>query len=69
MRVILTIDDDLLVAARAIAKCKKRSVGEIISELARRSLHEALVPSERNGIPLLPPRPVTLKIVNALRDR
>lgn len=68
----LTIDDDVLTAAKAIAEQKKRPVGEIISELARKSLARPRPAARRNGIPLLSPRPgtapVTLEIVNALRD-
>lgn len=72
MRTTLAIDDDVLLAARAIAEQKKRPIGEIISDLARRSLHRPQPAAERNGIPLLPVRkgapPVTLATVNALRD-
>ncbi|WP_420959704.1 CopG family transcriptional regulator [Brucella sp. IR073] len=72
MRTTLTIDDDVLVAAKAMADQQNKSVGEVISDLARRSLRRAPVRGERNGIPLLTPRPdappVTLEIVNALRD-
>lgn len=72
MRTTLAIDDDVLVAAKAIAAQRKRSVGEIISELARNSLARPRAGGERNGIPLLSPRagtaPVTLETVNALRD-
>jgi hypothetical protein len=72
MRTTLAIDDDVLVAAKAMAQQQHRSVGEIISDLARRSLRRPQGGGERNGIPLLSPRPgaqpVTLEIVNALRD-
>ncbi|MGV6871456.1 CopG family transcriptional regulator [Pseudochelatococcus sp. B33] len=55
-----------------IAQQQKRSVGEIISELARRPLPRPRRRGERNGIPLLSPLPdapqVTLETVNALRD-
>ncbi len=72
MRTTLAIDDDVLAAARALAAQRKRSVGEIISELARNSLHSPKGGGERNGIPLLSPGPnkvfVTLETVNALRD-
>lgn len=74
MRTTLTIDDDVLAAARAAAEREQRSVGEVISTLARRGLHAAAAPvtAERNGIPLLPRRdaatPVTLELVNQLRD-
>jgi hypothetical protein len=66
------IDDDVLVAAKAIAEQQHRSVGAVLSELARSSLHRPEPRGERNGIPLLGVRqrggPVTLDVVNALRD-
>jgi hypothetical protein len=72
MRTTLAIDDDVLLAAKAIAEQKNRPLGEIISDLARRSLHSPRPAAERNGIPLLATRkgapPVTLATVNALRD-
>ena len=72
MRTTLAIDDDVLMAAKAMARQQDRSVGEIISALARRSLQRPQTGGERNGIPLLSPRsdspPVTLDIVNGLRD-
>ncbi|MBB3933705.1 hypothetical protein GGR25_004783 [Kaistia hirudinis] len=72
MRTTLAIDDDVLVAAKAMARQQHRSVGEVISDLARRALRRPPAGGERNGIPLLSPRPdgplVTLDIVNALRD-
>ncbi len=72
MRTTLDIEDDVLLAAKAIAKQKKRTLGEVMSELARAALHPAAPASERNGIPLLPARKpgaiVTLDLVNSLRD-
>jgi hypothetical protein len=72
MRTTLMIDDDVLAAAKAIARQRNKSVGEIVSELARNSLHRPEAPGERNGIPLLPVRQpgavVTPEIVNALSD-
>lgn len=72
MRTTLAIDDDILAAAKALAAQQRRSVGEVISDLARRSLHRPQGGGERNGIPLLAVRPdappVTLEFVNALRD-
>ncbi|RBP09234.1 hypothetical protein DFR50_12271 [Roseiarcus fermentans] len=69
MRTTLTIDDDVLTAAKAIAR---QSVGEVVSELARRALRRPATARERNGVPLLQrgpdDAPVTLEIVNALRD-
>ena len=70
MRTTLSIDDDVLIAAKAMAAQQHRSVGEVISELARRSLRRPRSSGERNGIHLPQPDapPVTLEIVNALRD-
>lgn len=72
MRTTLAIDDDVLTAAKAIAEQRRCSIGEIISDLARRSLAKPKPRTERNGIPLLIVQPdappVTLDIVNALRD-
>jgi len=72
MRTTLALDDDVLTAAKAIARQKKQTVGRVVSELARQSLHPRRSAAERNGVPLLPVRQpdtiVTLDIVNALRD-
>ncbi|WP_313920715.1 hypothetical protein [Tahibacter sp.] len=74
MRTTLAIDDDVLAAARHLAEREHKSVGEVISMLARQGLTRRARGSttERNGIPLLPSRkaavPVTLELVNQLRD-
>ena len=71
MRTTLAIDDDVLAAAKAIAEQKNQTLGQVVSELARKSLRPPAASKERNGVPLLPVRPnarVTLEIVNALRD-
>jgi hypothetical protein len=74
MRTTLAIDDDILAAAKHLAEREQRSVGEVISALARQGLSRTARGShrERNGIPLLPSRkaavPVTLELVNQLRD-
>ncbi|MHB8530681.1 MAG: CopG family transcriptional regulator [Caulobacteraceae bacterium] len=72
MRTTLAIDDDVLMAAKAIAHQTDKTIGEVVSELARRSLRPPAAVAERNGIPLLTVRKkgvtVTPEIVNALRD-
>jgi hypothetical protein len=72
MRTTITIDDDVLAAAKAIARQKNQTIGKVVSELARNSLHPPAASAERNGVPLLPVRRpnaiVTLDIINALRD-
>lgn len=70
MRTTLAIDDDVLTAAKAIARQTSKTIGEVVSELARRSLRSPAALAERNGIPLLPVREtgglVTADIVNGL---
>jgi hypothetical protein len=72
MGTAVKIDPDVLEAALALARDEKRSVDEVVSELARQSLQRLESAPVRNGLPLLPrgdkARPVTLDIVNALRD-
>ena len=72
MRTTIAIDDDVLVAAKAIARQRHQTVGKVVSELARNSLRPAAVLGDRNGVPLLPVRRpdviVTPEIINALRD-
>lgn len=73
MRTTLTIDDDVLLAAKAMALRQRSSVGEVITALARQALRpEQANSATRNGILLLAPRsvsePVTLELVNQLRD-
>jgi hypothetical protein len=43
MRTTLTIDDDVVAAARELAALERRSIGPVISELARRGLMPAQV--------------------------
>jgi hypothetical protein len=73
MRTTLAIDDDVLAAAKGLAAQQRKTVGEVISDLARRSLSPP--PSRgrfRNGIPLLPavdnPVRVTSELVKQLQD-
>jgi len=72
MRTTLAIDDDILVAAKAIARQQRRSIGEVVSDLARRALRKSEPLAHRNGIALLSRSDdsavVTLETVNALRD-
>ncbi len=73
MRTTLSIDDDVLTAAKGLAQRQHKTVGEVLSTLARQALRPA-VPSQavRNGIPLLSSKvaaaPVTPELVNQLRD-
>jgi hypothetical protein len=72
MRTTIAIDDDVLSAAKALARQRKQTVGKVVSDLARNALRLPAASGERNGVPLLPVRRpgfiVTPEIVNALRD-
>jgi hypothetical protein len=73
MRTTLAIDDDVLAAAKEMAATEQKSVGEIISALARKAMRpESSRRSKRNGIPLLPVRPgaprVTSELVRQLQE-
>lgn len=43
MRTTLSLDDDVVAAARELADAQKRSLGAVISDLARRGLTPAKV--------------------------
>jgi len=73
MRTTLAIDDDILAAAKEMAATERKSVGEVISALARQAMQPA--PSRRavrNGVPLLSVRPgaprVTSELVRQLQE-
>ena len=72
MRTTIAIDDDVLTAAKAIARQRNQTIGKVVSELARNSLRPPAASAERNGVPLLPVRKpnvvVTPEIVKALHD-
>jgi len=53
MRTTLTIDDDILLAAKTLAAARQKSVGAVISELARQALRrEPSVRYEGGGLPV-----------------
>ena len=73
MRTTLNLDEDVHRAAKEIARLRGMPMGKVMSDLARQGLAKKHDHSpERNGVPLLPPRadarPVSLAVVNALRD-
>ena len=73
MRTTLALDDDVLAAAKGLASLQHKSLGQVISDLARQALRKDRPPADlRNGVPLLPGRAdaerVTLDVVNRLRD-
>ena len=72
MRTTMDIDEDILQAAREIAKQQGISMGKALSNLARRTLTRQTSTEKRNGVPLFPSQvdgeAVTLELVNRLRD-
>jgi hypothetical protein len=52
MRTKLTLDDNVLASARALAAQRGVSMGAIVSDLARRGLEPARPAAARNGIRL-----------------
>ena len=79
MRTTLRLDDDVLSAARVLARERRQPIGNVISELLRRALTTpgpadpgSPPPEQRNGFPLLPLQPsggpVDLELVNSLRE-
>ena len=74
MRTTLAIDDDVLAAAKHLAEREHKSLGEVVSALARQGLTRGTRSTRpiRNGVLLLPTQkggtPVTLALVNQLRD-
>ena len=73
MRTTLAIDDDVLAAAKEMAVTERKSIGEVISSLARHALRPT-PPSgaTRNGVPLLAVRAggarVTSELVRQLEE-
>lgn len=72
MRTTLSIDDDVLLAAKNLAEREQRTLGEVLSGLARQALRREAPAGIRNGIRLLPvsaaASPITMELVNQLRD-
>ncbi len=67
MRTTLAIDDDVLAMAREMAASERKSVGEMISALARRAMRPAIsCYAFRNGLPLLPVRSGTPKVTSEI---
>lgn len=72
MRTTLDIGDDVLAAARQLARDERRTIGDVLTDLSRVGLKQRHAGfSVRKGIPVLPRRSdvvVTLEMVNAWRD-
>lgn len=72
MRTTLRIDDDVLKAARALAESQDRSIGEVLSDLARKGLRPDRQREEDRGFPVFDVSPdappLTLEDVESALD-
>ncbi|MFN8484040.1 MAG: CopG family transcriptional regulator [Anaerolineae bacterium] len=72
MRTTVDLDEDVLLAAKELARQRGTTIGKVISELMRNALTREVVAETRHGIPLFPVQPgagiVTLELVNQLRE-
>ncbi len=72
MRTTLEIDDEVMAAARAIARADGVSIGAAVSRLARQGLEGMGAIDIAGGFPTFvveyPAQPITLEQVNAHRD-
>lgn len=71
MRTTLDIDDDVVAAARELAASQRRSLGAVISELARRGLIPARVETAGDLPVILVPAgtpPITPQMVRRALD-
>jgi hypothetical protein len=67
MRTTLEIDDEVLAAARSVARAEGKSIGKVISDLARRGLAPRRARRSRDGFPVFDvsddAAPLTLEMV------
>ena len=72
MRTTVDIEEDVLLAAKEIARQKGTSLGRVLSDLARKSLTQKPKTSKKHGLPQFPVQQnagvVTKDLVNRLRD-
>jgi hypothetical protein len=74
MRTTLDIDDDVLQAAKELARAEKKTAGQVISELVRKALTQPRAESGTgeikivDGIPIIPARGavVTKELIDRL---
>jgi hypothetical protein len=72
MRTTVDLEEDVLLAAKEIAKQRGSTLGQVLSDLTRQALTHRTPVSTKHGLPLFPVQPdagvVTLDLVNRLRD-
>jgi len=72
MRTTVDLEEDVLMAAKELARQQGVTVGKVVSDLVRQALTRRPAGGTRQGIPLFPVQPkagvVTPEMVNQLRD-
>jgi hypothetical protein len=72
MRTTVNIDDDVLRAAKGLAKSENRSLGEVVSELMRRGLRPRAYVTETSEFPVFlvseEAAPITSEMVRQALD-
>lgn len=69
MRTTLTIDDDVLRVARSIAAEEGRSMGDVISDLARKGLRPAPAAESQGDFPVFEVSAVVAPLTPEMVDR
>jgi hypothetical protein len=57
MRTTVTLDDDVFEAARTQAQASGKTLGEVLSQLARRGLRASTQTARKGGLPVFKVRP------------
>ena len=65
VRTTLDIDDDVLQAAKELGAMRKKTAGQILSELARKGLYRPQKHAVRNGVPIIQRQPGSPVITSA----
>ncbi|MBM3494011.1 MAG: antitoxin [Armatimonadetes bacterium] len=72
MRTTIVLDDDVLLAARSLARARSSSLGAAVSELARKGLQPSRVAATPTAFPVFDVPPdaptITMEAVRALED-
>lgn len=72
MRTTLQIDDDVLQAARSLAQAEHKTVGKVLSELAKKGLRPQLRAAVSSGFPVFEvpadTPPITLEMVKQAEE-
>jgi hypothetical protein len=72
MRTTIDIEDDMLNAAKHLARARSVSLGRAVSDLMRRGIQTDRSSKDDNGIPIFvvspDSRPITLEDVKRLED-